>query len=227
MKKSKNTIGSAVLAGLILTIIASMAPVFAQKILSPNPSRKDSAKISRVEDYSKPVSIPRSINQNLTSPSPAYMKSVLGVPGSLTTNCSSVTNSTLKKYIITKDVGPFSITGLKPAVEAIERIMTRRRLISPTLYSQTGTAGMLCVRKVRGGSDFSNHSWGAAIDIKMNGKLDVRGDDKTQLGLRYLYSDFYREGFFWGAGFSTTEDSMHFEVSREQLERWRRGGQLP
>ncbi|MBD0362843.1 MAG: M15 family metallopeptidase, partial [Coleofasciculus sp. C3-bin4] len=97
----------------------------------------------------------------------------------------------------------------------------------PALYNQLGTAGMLCVRKVRGGSDFSNHSWGTAIDIKINGRLDVVGDGRTQLGLKELYPYFYNEGFYWGAGYSgSREDSMHFEASRELVERWRVQGQL-
>ena len=161
-----------------------------------------------------------SINNGITSPSPSYMKGVLGVPGALTTNCSPVTDSTLKQKIVTKNVGPFSVTGLKPAVEAVERVFAAVKRDKPTLYSQLGTAGMLCVRKVRGGSDFSNHSWGTAIDIKISRKTDAVGDNKTQLGLRELYPYFRGEGFYWGAEFPK-EDSMHFEVSKEKIADWK------
>jgi hypothetical protein len=173
-------------------------------------------------DYSKlePKPLASSINNGITSPSPSYMKGVLGVPGALTTDCSAVTNSTLRQKIVTKNVGPFSVTGLKPAVEAVERVFAAVKRDKPALYSQLGTAGMLCVRKVRGGSDFSNHSWGTAIDIKINAKLDAPGDNKTQLGLRELYPYFYREGFYWGAEFPN-EDSMHFEVSKEKIAEWK------
>jgi hypothetical protein len=176
-------------------------------------------------DYTKlePKPSASSINNGITSPSPSYMKSVLGVPGALTTDCSAVTNSTLKQKIVTKNVGPFSVTGLKPAVEAVERVFAAVKRDKPALYSQLGTAGMLCVRKVRGGSDFSNHSWGTAIDIKINGKLDAPSDNKTQLGLRELSPYFRTEGFYWGAEFPN-EDSMHFEVSKEKMAEWKAKG---
>jgi len=52
------------------------------------------------------------------------------------------------------------------------------------------------------------------------------GDGKTQLGLTILAEFFKREGWYWGAGFGR-EDSMHFQVSREKIETWRRLGQIP
>lgn len=178
-------------------------------------------------DYTKlqPKPSASSINTGKTSPSPSYMKGVLGVPGALTTDCSAVTNNTLKKKIVTKNVGPFTVTGLKPAVEAVERVFAAVKRDKPALYSQLGTAGMVCVRKVRGGSDFSNHSWGTAIDIKINKKLDAPGDNKTQLGLKELYPYFRAEGFYWGAEFPT-EDSMHFEVSKEKIAEWKAKGKI-
>lgn len=174
-------------------------------------------------DYTKlgPKPSRSSINQGLTSPNASYMHSVLGKPGALTTNCSPVTNPNLKKLIVTTDVGAFKATGLKPATDALKRIFEKVKKEKPTLYKQLGSAGMLCVRKVRGSSSFSNHSWGAAIDIKINGKLDKQGDNKTQLGLKELYPYFYKERFYWGAGYSTTEDSMHFEASKELVAKWK------
>jgi hypothetical protein len=174
-------------------------------------------------DYSQlvPTPAPSELNPGLTSPPASYMKSVLGVPGALTTDCSPVTNSKLKNSIVTQNVGPFRVTGYKPAVEAVKRIFAQVKRDDPELYSQLGTAGMLCVRKVRGGSNFSNHSWGTAIDIRINGKLDGVGDGKTQIGLKKLYPYFHKEGFYWGAAYSgRREDSMHFEASKEQIQRW-------
>ncbi|MHC5827253.1 MAG: M15 family metallopeptidase, partial [Nostoc sp.] len=142
------------------------------------------------------------------------MKQVLGIPGDLTENCSTVQDSRLKKLMVAQDVGPFKITGFKPAVSVLKQIFAQVKQENPQLYSQLGTAGMLCVRKVRGGSNFSNHSWGTAIDIKINQKLDQTGDNKTQGGLKALYPYFQKEKFYWGAQFPT-EDSMHFEASKE------------
>lgn len=180
------------------------------------------------EYFTRLVEKPRadSINGSLTSPSPAYMKQILGIPGKLTDDCNyTITNEALKKKIVKKNVGPFSVTGLIPAVDALTRIFAEVKRNDPTLYSQLGTQGMLCIRKVTGGSDYSNHSWGTAIDITLSGKTDARGDNKTQFGLTKLYSYFNREGFYWGAGFPT-EDSMHFEVSKELIQRWRDEGKI-
>jgi len=168
----------------------------------------------------------RSINLGLTFPSPNYMKSVLGVPGQLSADCSSVTNANLKKLIVTESVGSFRVTGLKPAVFTIRRVLDKVKIAKPDLYKQLGTEGMLCVRKVRGSSDFSNHSWGTAVDIKINQKLDIRGDNKTQAGLKELYPYFHAEGFYWGAAFPT-EDSMHFETSQQLIEKWKSVGEIP
>ncbi|MBD1847405.1 M15 family metallopeptidase [Cyanobacteria bacterium FACHB-63] len=175
-------------------------------------------------DYTRSIPTPArgSINQNLTSPDAELMIRLLGRPGRLTENCSDLTNPQVKRLIVTKDVGPLKVTGLKPAIEALDRIFAQVKQDKPDLYKQIGTAGMLCVRKVRGGSNFSNHSWGTAIDIKINRELDERGDGKTQVGLNELYPYFHREGFYWGAGYSRArEDSMHFEASEELMRRWK------
>jgi hypothetical protein len=225
MTQLKTSMSTAAI-GLVLSSVPMAFPGFAQA-KDTNPAQSDLiSAITRV-DYSKVVPVPKNINQNLTSPSADYMKRVLGVPGRLTNDCSSVTNNRLRNYITTKDVGPFSVTGVKPAVNAVARVMSKVKKDNPRLYSQLGSAGMLCVQKVRGGSDFSNHSWGTTIDLKVNGKLDQRGDGKTQLGLKKLYPYFHKEGFYWGAGFRTTEDAMHFEASKEQIAKWKRTKQLP
>jgi D-alanyl-D-alanine carboxypeptidase len=174
----------------------------------------------------EPTPVRNSLNPVLKSPPPSYVKSVLGLPGELSDNCSPVTNSNLKKLMVTASVGPFRVTGLRPAVSAIRRVFDQVKTDKPDLYQQLGTEGMLCVRKVRGRSDFSNHSWGTAIDIKINNQLDARGDQKTQVGLKELYPYFQAEGFYWGAAFST-EDSMHFEASQQLLEEWKSSGEIP
>ena len=175
-------------------------------------------------DFNQPVPTPprESINQGLTSPNAEFMSRSLGKPGSLTTDCSSVTNPQLKRLLVTKNVGPMNVTGAKPAIEALDRLFAQVQREKPELAKQLGTAGMLCVRKVRGGTNFSNHSWGTALDIKINGKLDAVGDSKTQVGLNELAPYFQREGFYWGAGFSRArEDSMHFEASEQLVQRWK------
>lgn len=133
-----------------------------------------------------------------------------------TTNCGEVTNKKVSDQIVTADVGPFRVTGNRAAVEDLKIIFADVAKADPELYEALGTAGMLCCRTVRGGSNWSNHSWGFAIDITLNKQLDTRGDDRTQSGLLTLYKYFHRHGWFWGAEFGT-EDSMHFEMSLERF----------
>jgi hypothetical protein len=179
-------------------------------------------------NYKDLVDIPSGINVGLSSARPDTMVSILGKPCTPTENCSPVTNPDVKKLIVTKNVGPFTVTGLTPAIEVLERIFAKVKQEQPDLYQQLGTAGMLCCRKVRGGTNFSNHSWGTAIDIKISSELDAVGDGKAQLGLVKLAPYFNQEKFFWGAGFRSRarEDSMHFEVSEELIEEWKNNGVL-
>jgi hypothetical protein len=181
-----------------------------------------------IEDFGQLVKIPPGINPGVSKAKQQTMLQVFGKPGSLTEDCSAVTNPKIKALLVTKNVGPFAVTGIKPAVEALERIFAKVKKNEPTLHAQLGTAGMLCCRRIRTtpgkppSKQFSNHSWGTAVDIKIKGSLDPRGDGKTQAGLLLLHPFFNEERFFWGAGFSgVTEDSMHFEASDELIKDWK------
>ena len=80
---------------------------------------------------------------------------------------------------------------------------------------------MLCCRLMRGSANaISNHSWGTAIDLTLDGVLDQRGDDKVQFGLTLIAPIFNRHGWYWGAGFPT-EDGMHFEGSAAKIGEWK------
>ena len=71
----------------------------------------------------------------------------------------------------------------------------------------------------------STHAFGLSLDLNIDGHLDTLGDGKTQLGLTILADFFQNEGWYWGAGFGR-EDSMHFEASRDQVEKWIAEGRL-
>ena len=171
--------------------------------------------------------IPRSslgtLNPGLTAVSNAYMIEKLGKPReSFSSDCQSITNERLKKYIQITSVGPFRVQGLRPAVDSLQTIMSEISTKYPVIYTALGTAGMLCCRYVRGSTtSISNHSWGSAIDLKLNGVLDQRGDAAVtvQYGLSVIAPIFNSHGWYWGAAFRT-EDAMHFEVSRSLLEKW-------
>jgi len=184
-------------------------------------------------DFGQFVPIPGNINPGVSKARQKTMLEALGKPGELTEDCSPVTNAKLKKLLITVNVGPFAVEGIKPAVEALQRIFARVKESEPELFVQLGTAGMLCCRRIRRppsqppSTQFSNHAWGAAIDLKVKGALDPRGDGKTQLGLLVLHPFFNAERFFWGAGFKgKDEDSMHFEASDELMRDWKKKGLL-
>ena len=149
----------------------------------------------------------------------ALMQRLLGAPRSTYgTDCQPVSNTALRRRMIRDNVGPFSVTGLDFAVDSLRRVMTAIQRNQRLVYRVLGTAGMLCVRYVRGSTThISNHSWGTAIDLTLAGELDERGDNDIQFGLSLIAPHFNAEGWYWGAAFRT-EDAMHFECGRALVE---------
>lgn len=166
-------------------------------------------------------------NKGITQPRNRTMLSILGQPrGQYGTDCQGITNPKLKALVETRQVGPIRVTMLKPALDSLERIAARLKETEPDLHDALGTAGGLCVRLIRGSrSSISNHSFGTAIDVKLQGKLDGFGDGGTQFGLLLLAELFNEEGWYWGATYRR-EDSMHFEVGEETLKKWRAEGKI-
>jgi hypothetical protein len=185
--------------------------------------------MSSIQDLINPAEIPAEINTNLTCPTPEILAALLGMPrSSFSDACQPVTNKKLQLLLTTKNVGPFTVTGLRPAVEGLAGILAEVKTEQPAVYSALGTAGMLGCRLIRGKNTgeprkISSHSWGTAIDLTIENVLDSRGDGKAQYGLILISDIFNRNGWYWGAGFRN-EDSMHFEVSRQKLEEWERSG---
>jgi D-alanyl-D-alanine carboxypeptidase len=186
-----------------------------------------------VPDFGSLVRIPSNINNGVTKARQQTMIDIFGSPGALSEDCTSPASPSVTRLLVTQSVGPFRVTGIRPAVEALTRIFAKVNQNLPALISQLGTAGMTCCRRIRTipgrppSRQFSNHSWGSAVDIKIRGTLDPRGDGRTQLGLLLLHPFFNAEKFFWGAGFGGEfEDSMHFEASDELVRQWKRDGVL-
>ncbi|MCW5939897.1 MAG: M15 family metallopeptidase [Fimbriimonadaceae bacterium] len=124
-----------------------------------------------------------------------------------------------RSRLVTADVGPFRVTGLDVAVDSLRKVMTAFRKADPEAYASVGTAGMLCARLVRGSAKtISNHSWGTAVDLTFDRRLDVMGDGMVQLGLLRVRPFFQAHGWYWGAGFAR-EDAMHFELAEETVRR--------
>jgi len=169
----------------------------------------------------------RNVNKTISVASPSFLEGFLGRPREvLSDDCEAMTNPRLKDLLIVEQVGPIKVTMLRPALDSMKRVFAKVQAADPDLYARISTAGSLCVRRIRGTTDrTSTHSFGLAVDLNIDGQLDTFTDGKTQLGLTILADFFIAEGWIWGAGFGR-EDSMHFEVSRQQLEAWRADGKI-
>lgn len=166
-------------------------------------------------------------NKGITQPKNRTMMELLGPPrDSYNTDCQPVTNEHLKSLMDTRAVGPITVTMLKPALDSLQRVMDRLKKSDPDIYAKVGTAGAVCARFIRGSTtSVSNHSWGTAVDLTLEGQLDPFADGGTQFGLLILAEYFNDEGWFWGAAYQR-EDSMHFEVGEETLRQWQAEGKL-
>lgn len=173
-----------------------------------------------MSNYSREVPIPaRSTLNNGINSCGSSLANIFGRPGRLTVNCSPITNELLLPLIVTRDVGPFRVTGLRPAVESLERIFDRVHSQKPQLFKEIKTAGMTCCRLIRGSSrSYSIHSWGGAIDLYTGDDIVPLGAPRTDLGVLECYSYFHSEGWYWGAAFKRN-DAMHYEVSAQWVAR--------
>lgn len=186
----------------------------------PNPVQDAYADLVLIADRA-------TINRGLEVATPSFLEGFLGRPRAvLTDDCEPMENPKLAAMLVVADVGNFKVQMLQPAVDSLLRVMEKVRELDVDLYESIGTAGSLCVRRIRGTIDrTSSHSFGLAVDLTIAGRLDGFADGKTQLGLTMIQDIFRAEGWAWGAGFGR-EDSMHFEVSRRTLEAWRAEGRI-
>jgi peptidoglycan hydrolase-like protein with peptidoglycan-binding domain len=183
------------------------------KRLSDNMAPSPAAGISLTRLVPRPKS--GTCNKGLVAVSNTFMTDLFGSPrDAYSEDCQPVTNAVLKRNIKTDSVGPFRVSGLAPAVDSLKQIFAQIAQLQPAICPKIGTAGMLCCRYQRGSTTaVSNHSWGTAIDLTINGVLDKRGDGFVQFGLTLIAPIFNQFGWYWGAMFPT-EDAMHFEASQ-------------
>lgn len=169
----------------------------------------------------------RNVNKGLQVAGPDYLEAKLGRPRDvLSDRCEAMTNVNLASKLVTEEVGPIRVRMLQPAIDSLKRVFENVERADPDLYARINTAGALCVRRIRGTQNrLSTHSYGLAVDLNIDGRLDTLGDGRTQLGLTILADFFNAEGWVWGAAFGR-EDSMHFEISRRQLDEWLADGAL-
>jgi hypothetical protein len=185
------------------------------------------------ETYTQLVPTParRHMNTGLKAARVSTLIEIFGPFPDLPVNCSGENkNKTVRGLLETRNVGPFRVTGIAPALDSLARIFARVKADHPDLYKIVGTAGMHCYRRVRGGASPSNHSAGTAIDITIGGVLppmDFTPETPNLIpnGFVVLYGYFHREGWFWGAGYAGDRvDAMHYEASDSLLRAWRNNG---
>ena len=167
------------------------------------------------------------VNGDLKIATPAFLAETFGLPReNLTSDCQPMTNPRLADQLVFDAVGPIRVQMLRPAIDSLRVVLENVQATDPDLYARLNTAGSLCVRLIRGSSNrASSHSYGLAVDLNVDGKLDDLGDGRTQLGLTILADFFREEGWIWGAAWGR-EDSMHFEVSRNKLDEWLAAGKI-
>lgn len=155
-----------------------------------------------------PKPSPDSINTGLSSIKRSTLDAIFGSPD---------TSKILRRHLTTLNVGPFRVTGMDLAVNLLAETLEDVRLRHPEIYRLLGTAGMFNCRKARGSSTYwSDHAYGLAVDLKIGGVLDARGDNKVQMGLLTIYPIFHAHGWYWGAEYNV-EDSMHVSCSAEKF----------
>lgn len=216
-----------------MSVLANRAPVIQDPVTPTN----NTAQLLQDENFENPVETEAltetmklaktRFNKGITQPRNKTMMEILGPPrDNYSTDCQPVSNPSLKALIEQRQVGPIKVSMLKPALESLERVLNRLKKSDPDIYAKVGTAGALCARFIRGSTtSVSNHSWGSAIDLTLQGELDRFADGGTQFGLLILAEYFNDEGWYWGAVYNR-EDSMHFEVGEETLRAWKAEGKL-
>jgi hypothetical protein len=209
--------------------VAPSAPVAAPVDGAALTAGEDEQHLPETEALTEQMQAARDrFNKGVTQPRGKTMMELLGPPrDDYGTDCRTISNPKLKELVETREVGPIKVTMLKPALDSLERIVAKLKEDEPDIAAKLGTAGALCVRYIRGSNtSVSNHSWGTAIDITLQGELDPFADGTMQIGLVILAEHFNEEGWYWGGGYNR-EDGMHFEVGEETLRKWVEDGQIP
>jgi hypothetical protein len=167
------------------------------------------------------VQVPARHSTGLTRATQETMIELFGVPGELTSQCSEPTNDRLKRLLVSEDIGPFKIRAIRPVVDAVKLVMQDVKAENPDLYAAVGSAGALCIRKVRMFDRYSMHSWGTALDVVIAGRTPSFQPGVSQYGLLLLVPFFEKQGFVWDPS-----DGIHFEASEQILRQWSQEGKL-
>ncbi|MEL6531941.1 MAG: M15 family metallopeptidase [Pseudomonadota bacterium] len=172
-----------------------------------------------------PVFDAETLNGELRPARAAINTALIGAPrGSYGAEAQPLQNAELERLLETEDLGPFQATGLKPAIAALRAIVTDISLELPDIYERLGADEMLACRRVRGSNAIiSNHAWGIAIDLTIDGLRHALPGSPQFQALMDLWPIFNRHGFYWGIAFGP-QDAFHFEASDQLVRRWAEEG---
>ena len=173
-------------------------------------------------DWREEVTVPVDLNGNLRAVNNGVMVKAFGNPrGSYDQKCRPPTDTRFKSmcaFNVSVDGFSFGLWGLNKAVQSLQKLMVDIKSEKPEIFAIIGHMGMGCCRHQRNSSSkISNHSWGSAIDLTVDGKLDVRGNGVIQRGVLEIAPIFHKHLWYSGATFRK-EDSMHMEISRDWIE---------
>jgi len=129
--------------------------------------------------------------------------------------------------LTTKKWGSLTLRGFKGFIAVLDQAfndMAKESAQNNNLLGRIGSRGLICCRLVRRasggcGSSWSMHSFGMAVDLKVDGYNDAHGDNCIHKPLFDIHKYFNKYGIYWGKDFST-EDAMHYEVSNELAAKW-------
>lgn len=156
------------------------------------------------------MTAPADVNAGLVCPTSAEMIAMLGKPGSKTADAQ----------LSTVAVGPFSAFGLTPAMNSMAAVFAKVHVELPDLYDLIELDGLYNARMIRGSTtNWSNHSWGAAVDLKIGSSLVAWKAQYSMRGLDALATYFNAAGWYWGGGYKNgaRNDPMHYECGTALL----------
>lgn len=125
-----------------------------------------------------------------------------------------------KHFIVKRGVGGNVSRAMKWLIDELHKIEP---------ITEAGWDGTYSYRAVRGGSTWSEHSAGTALDWNasqhpMGGKKTAGWTSAQVKEIRALLATPKGRAFKWGADFSHTPDSMHFELRTPPI--WRKHRRL-
>ncbi len=169
--------------------------------------------------------LPANANVDLNPARSAINTALIGLPrGQFSAVAAPPTDPDFRQMLETADLGPFEVTGLRPAVRSLRAIITDVSLEQPGLYEQLGCTEMLSCRNARGSTSIiSSHAWGIALDLTVDGRSLSDGEDQLMDAMLKLVPIFNRHGFYWGYAFGLS-NATHFEASDELVRSWAAAG---